>query len=127
MSLEGCCAEQPQSRVSSRTKALLCPGPTKGLGDAPASPMGTGEPMVGTSSHWLWKQHSTQGVLVKRDNKELLWLFHRVFPQKKPARLNERMSPFIAPVGSSGITGRVPASQRNLAAGEDDHEASPQP
>lgn len=81
----------------------------------------------GQSPRWLWKQHSTQGVLLKRDNKELQWLFHRVFPQRKPARLNERLNPFIDPIGASGVMGRVPASQRNLAAGEGDHETSPQP
>lgn len=88
--------------------------------------MGTGKGMVGSSPPWLWKQHSTQGALLKRNSKELLWLFHRVFPQRKPARLNERMS-FIVPVGASGNKGRVPASQRNLAAGEGDHETSPHP
>lgn len=87
-----CPVTAPEHGVQQNKSPLVSrpwPGPTKGLGDAPAPSMGTGEPMVGTSPEWLWKQHSTQGVLVKRDNKELLWLFHRVFHQRKPARLKE--------------------------------------
>lgn len=130
MSGRFCPVTAPEHGVQQNKSPLVSrpwPGPTKGLRDAPAPSMGTGELMVDTSPEWLWKQHSTQGVLVKRDNKELLWLFHRVFHQRKPARLNERMSPFAAPAGASGITERVPASQRNLAAGEGDHETSAQP
>lgn len=122
---EGLVQQHPQSSVQqSKGPGWPWPGPTQGLGDAPASPTGTGQPMVGTSPCWLWEQHGTQGDLVNRDSKELLWLYHRVFPQRKPARLNERISPFTAPVGASG---RVPASQRNLAAGKGDHETSAQP
>lgn len=88
---EGYCAlTAPEHGVQQNKSPFVSrpsPGPTKGLGDAPAALVGTGEPMVGTAPHWLWRQHSTQGVLGKRDNNELLWLFLRVFPQRKPARL----------------------------------------
>lgn len=62
---ERCCAvTAPEHGVQQNEGPFVSrpwPGLTKGLGDAPAAPTGTGELMVGTTPHWLWKQQSTQG------------------------------------------------------------------